>query len=282
MQRIRRIDVNGAVTTLAGLAGSPGAVDGTGAAARFATPQGIALDAAGNVYVADRSNQTIRKVTPAGVVTTIAGQVGVAGGMDGVATAATFNGPSALTVDAAGNVYVVDDNPAVRRITPAGVVTTIAGGPGRIGAADGPGSLASFRQLRGIVVDAAGNLYVADTGNATVRKIDTGGTVSTIAGMALATGSVDGTGSAARFTTPTGIVLDSSGNLFVSDSSTRTIRKIDPSAVVTTVVGVADNLGGVLLGALPGHLDHPTGLGIDSNNNLYVTDANGVIRIRLP
>ncbi len=220
-------------------------------------------------------------MTPAGVVTTIAGKVGVAGAQDGTGTAATFNGPSALAVDASGNVYVVDDNPTVRRITPAGVVTTIAGGAGRLGAVDGPGSVASFRQLRGITVDTAGNLYVTDTGNATVRKIDGGGTVSTIAGTALATGSVDGTGAAARFTTPYGIVIDGSGNLFVSDSSTRTIRKIDPSAVVTTVAGVADNLGGVLLGALPGHFDHPTGLAIDANGNLYVTDANGVVRLRL-
>ena len=276
---IRRITALGTTTTLAGVAGATGYADGAGAAARFVTPQGIAVDTAGNVYVADKSAQTIRKISPTGVVTTLAGSPTVRGSADGTGAAASFNDPAAVAVDAAGVVYVVDNGPTVRRITPAGVVTTIAGGAGRVGAVDGPGSVASFRFPQGITVDAAGNLYVADAGNAVIRKITSAGVVSTIAGTAGATGTVDGQGGAARFTLPTGIAVDASGIVFVADLNGHAIRRIDTAGNVTTVVGTADGLRGVRLGALPGHLDLPVQLAVDANGNLYCTDDNGVLRI---
>ena len=129
---IRKITPAGVVTTLAGTAGQGGSADGTGAAARFAFPTGVAVDGAGNVYVADTDNDTIRKITPAGVVTTLAGTAGQSGSADGTGAAARFNSPFGLAVDGAGNIYVADeDNDAIREITPAGVVSTLAGTAGQ-------------------------------------------------------------------------------------------------------------------------------------------------------
>lgn len=193
--RIRKITPDGTVSTLAG-SGSYGNADGTGTAASFGVPIGVAVDGAGNVYVAEYGNNTIRKITPAGVVTTFAGQSGVAGSADGTGTAATFNQPAHLVLDTAGNLYVTDTgNSTIRKITPTGVVSTVAGTAGQYGSADGTGSAArfDFRILftiglvapgAGISIDGAGNLYVADTNNGTIRKITPAGVVSTVAGVA--------------------------------------------------------------------------------------------------
>jgi len=157
------------VTTLAGST-TAGSSDGTGTSASFNKPYGVAVDAAGNVYVGDRGNHLIRKITPAGVVTTLAGS-GTAGFTDGTGTAASFNNPCHLTVDANGNIYVADfGNNAIREITPAGVVTTVAG-TGTIGSTNGAASSATFYNPTGIAVDASGNLYVADGSNQLIRKI---------------------------------------------------------------------------------------------------------------
>src|SRR5206468_2920267 len=137
---IRKVTPAGVVTTLAGLAGTPGDTDGTGSAARFSELWGVAVDGWSNVYVADRDNNTIRKVTPAGVVTTLAGVAGSAGSTDGTGSAARFSDPLGVAVDSARNVYVADtDNSTIRKVTPAGVVTTLAGLAGNNGTADGTG-----------------------------------------------------------------------------------------------------------------------------------------------
>jgi sugar lactone lactonase YvrE len=169
---IRKITPAGVVTTLAGKAGSAGSANGVGAAARFDDPVGIACNAAGELYVSDSNNATIRKITPAGVVTTLAGKAGVvAGNADGVGAAARFNYPMDVTCDAAGNLYVADTgNGLIRKVTPAGVVTTLTGQAG-VGSADGSVATATFYAPQGIACDAAGNLYVADTSNNTIRKI---------------------------------------------------------------------------------------------------------------
>jgi serine/threonine-protein kinase len=157
------------VTTLAG-SGTVGAVDATGTAASFYAPSGIAVDAAGNVYVGDQANNKIRKITSAGVVTTLAGS-GTIGAVDATGTAASFYYPNGVAVDAAGNVYVADyNNNKIRKVTSAGVVTTLAGS-GTAGAVDASGTAASFNLPFGVAVDAAGNVYVADVQNHKIRKI---------------------------------------------------------------------------------------------------------------
>lgn len=179
---IRKITPKGEVTVFAGKPGETGTKDGTGGDARFTTPRGIAIDLAGNLYVADEGSSTIRKITPAGVVTTLAGLAGSPGSQNGTGSAAQFGAPRGLAVDVAGNVYVADtDNHLIRKITPSGAVTTLAGLAGAPGNNDGPGDNARFSEPRGIAVDGAGDVFVADTGNAAIRQISPARVVTTIA-----------------------------------------------------------------------------------------------------
>ncbi|MDD3147617.1 MAG: hypothetical protein PHD82_09970, partial [Candidatus Riflebacteria bacterium] len=217
---IRKITSGGGVSTLAGSPGSSGSNDGTGSAARFYLPCGIAVDSMGNIYVADMNNHTIRKVTPIGEVTTLAGTAGISGITDGTGSAARFNRPASVGVDSAGNVYVADmENHTIRKITPGGVVTTLAGTAGAMGSNDGTGSVARFKQPQGLAVDSAGNIFVCDTDNATIRQVTPAGIVSTICGVAGSRGIVDGTGSSARFYGPHGIAVDNSLNVYVTDQN---------------------------------------------------------------
>jgi len=239
---IRKITPDGVVTTLAGLAGSGGSANGTGSAARFGSPSGVAVDSAGNVYVADRGNNRIRKITPAGVVTTLAGST--AGSADGDAAAAKFSSPYGVAVDPAGNVYVADDgNNAIRKITPGGVVTTLAGLAGATGSADGFGAAARFSDPQGVALDSAGNIFVADRSNQTVRKITPGGMVTTIAGQAGANGTNDGPGTTARFSTIYSVAVDTAGNVYAADYGNHRIRKITPAGSAATGITVVDGAG---------------------------------------
>jgi streptogramin lyase len=193
----------------------------------------VAVDSAGNVYVADTGNSTIRKVTPAGIVTTLAGLAGSLGSADGTGSAAQFSHPSGVAVDTAGNLYVADfDNYTIRKVTPTGMVTTLAGLPGYAGSADGTGSAARFNAPTGVAVDSASNVYVADTYNDTIRRVTPAGVVMTLAGLALKAGSADGTGTAARFNAPTGVAVDSAGNVYLADYSNNTIRKGYPALMI--------------------------------------------------
>src|SRR5439155_6059077 len=171
-------------TTLAG-GGGFNSADETGTAVRFRVPAGVAVDRAGNVYVADTFNNAIRKVTAGGVVTTLAALPGSFGSTDGTGSNARFNYPDKLDVDSAGNVYVADSgNSTIRKVTPEGVVTTLAGKAGSFGSANGTGNVARFNTPEGIAVDSTGNVYVADLGNCTIRKITPAGEVTTLAGRA--------------------------------------------------------------------------------------------------
>ena len=209
------------VTTLAGSAPASGSADGTGSAARFNKPGGVAVDSSGNVYVADSENKTIRKVTPSGVVTTLAGTAGANGSTDATGSAARFSYPLGVAVDSTGNVYVADrNNHTIRKVTPGGLVTTLAGSAGVGGSADGSGSAAGFYYPSGVAVDSSGNVYVADANNYTIRKVTPSGVVTTLAGSAGLNGSANGTGSAARFSYPNGVAVDSSGNVYVADAGT--------------------------------------------------------------
>jgi sugar lactone lactonase YvrE len=271
---VRKITPSGFVTTLAGLAGSPGSTDGTGSAARFSGPRGVAVDNAGVVYVTDGSNHTIRRITPAGVVTTIAGLAGSSGSADGAGDTARFNLPSGITVDSAGTLFVTDGiNHTIRMVTAAGVVSTIAGTALTPGSVDGTGSAARFNFPRGITVDGTGTLYVADTNNHTIRKITSGGVVTTLAGTPNQTGSTDAAGSAARFSSPNGIAVDGAGNLWVADSNNHTIRQVTSAGVVTTYRGSPGWIGGLR------RFNVPLGIAVDSQGIIYVADTNNnVIR----
>ena len=224
---IRKTSPAGVVTTLAGTAGSPGSTNGVGAAARFKFPAGVTVDTAGNVYVADSGNHLIRKISPAGVVTTLAGTANSPGPNDGTGANARFNFPSGVAVDTAGNVYVADGNHTVRKISSVGVVTTLAGTAGSPGPADGTGANARFSLPSGVAVDTAGNVYVADLNNHTIRKISPAGAVSTLAGSPGNSGPNDGTGAVARFNFPSGVAVDTAGNVYVADFNNHTIRKIN-------------------------------------------------------
>ncbi len=237
---IRKITPAGAVTTLAGLAGIFGSVDGTGSSARFQVPAALAVDSAGNVYVADIGNRLIRKITPGGVVSTLAGSSVIAGGADGTGSGAQFHSPQGVAADSVGNVYVADRY-SIRKITPAGVVSTLAGLNGNSGSADGTGSAALFFDPTGVAVDSAGNVYVADTGNQLIRKITPAGVVTTLAGLAGISGSADGTGSAAPFRFPQRIAVDNGGGVYVADTQNQTIRVgVPPSGNRVIVPGTAN------------------------------------------
>lgn len=263
--RIRKISPGGLVTTLAG--SSQGFAEGSGSAAQFNTPMGVAVDLAGNVYVADESNHRIRKITPGGLVSTFAGS-GVPGYAEGNGSVAQFTSPRGVAVDAGGNVYVADlGNHRIRKITAAGTVSTLAGN-GFLGFNDGPGTTAMFNQPIGVAVDTTGNVYVADLGNDRIRKVTPAGMVSSMAGSS--EGYVDDTGVAARFHNPYGVEVDADGNVYVADIDNNKIRRVTPGGVVTTVAG--STLGFADGPAGTAKFQHPTGVALDSNGNLYVCD----------
>ena len=280
---IRRITPGGAVTTYAGSPGSYGSADGTGAAARFYSPFGVAVDSAGNVYVADSFNHTVRKIAAAGIVTTLAGTARSGGRIDGTGAAARFDQPFGIAVDANGTVYVSDATAnTIRKISPAGVVSTFAGLAGTPGSADGTGTSARFTVPHAVAVDTTGTVFVVDHGNHTIRKVTADGVVTTLAGTAGSAGSTDGSGAAARFRYPSGVAVDRSGNVFVADTDNHVIRQITPSGEVTTVGGAGSpgSTDGVGTAA---RFFNPKGIAADAAGRIYVADrSNHTVRVGVP
>lgn len=254
-----------AFTTLAGTA-SIGSADGSGPASRFFAPADVAVDATGNIYVADHANHTIRKITPAGVTSTLAGAAGQAGSTDGAAPEARFREPRGLALDSSGNLFVADSgNHTVRKITPAGVVSTVAGAPGQPGHGDGPGTAARFDVPYDLAFDAAGNLFVSDRGNHVIRKIAVDGSVATFAGSATEAGAVDGPVDAARFAAPQHLTISAAGDLYVSDFYNDDVRKITPGGLVSTLLpGIVVYVGSSRLTG-----NHPAGVAV-AQGKIYV------------
>ena len=218
---------------------------------------GLVVDSGNNIFMTDSQTNQIFKILPDGSYSYFAGQGWSAGSADGTGSAARFNGITGITIDSSNNLYASDTgNNTIRRITPAGVVTTIAGTAGTSGSTDAVGTAARFNSPWDIDIDAAGNLYVADRGNNLIRKLTNSSgtyTVSTIAGTAGSSGSTDGTGSAARFNTPTGLAVDASGIIYVSDTSNHTIRRLAPSSSLTIDVEGTDSAshsGAITVGIL--------------------------------
>jgi len=253
------------VSTFAGSA-TAGYLNGTAANALFNNPQGIVADSKGNIYVSDSYNNYIREITTAGVVVTIAGN-GAAGYTDGPAASAQFYAPQGLAFDAAGNLYVADlGNNVIRKITATGVVSTFAGN-GTAGYVDGAATVAEFNGPHGIAFDKQGNLYVADRTNSIIREITSAGVVSSFAGSKV-TGYLDGTGTAAAFNKPNGVIVDGSGNVYVADQGNSAIRKITSAGVVTTLVGSPSQTT---------ILNFPTSVALDAKGNIYIVDESGRI-----
>ncbi|HRT54995.1 MAG TPA: NHL repeat-containing protein [Candidatus Paceibacterota bacterium] len=279
VRKISPVGTNWVVTTFAGVALPQGSEDGTSTNARFRFPQGIAADAANNLYVADTYNHTIRKITPGAVVSTLAGEPRSIGTNDGLNAAARFNYPFGITSTPAGVLFVADTrNHTIRQVSFDGanwVTTTIAGKPETPGTANGVGAAARFNEPAAIARDTDGTLYVADFQNHAIRKMTFAAnvwTVTTFAGLPGVAGSSDGQGSTARFNQPQGLAIDSAHCVYVADAGNHTIRRITPAGVVRTIggrvghAGIADGTGS------QARFDAPYGLAVDSAGNLFVAD----------
>lgn len=264
--RVRKI-TGGQISTFAGN-GTQSIINGNGKSALYIYPMRLALDASGYLYTLDGEDTRIRKISPAADVSTYAG-IATPGFVDGKRDAARFEkGSGGIVADVQGNIYVSDTyNNRIRKITVSGEVVTIAGN-GIAGFNDGNGRVAQFHYPGGIVIDQQGNLYVSDRGNYRIRKITPGGQVSTVAGNGMQ-GDVDGTAGLARFNTPLDLVIDTGGNVYVTDN--HRIRKISAQGMVST-----------LAGSIAGYNDgegklakfhYPTGMGIDVQGNIYVADS---------
>lgn len=275
---IRKISVDGFVTTLAG--SSYGYLDGPGATAQFRSPSGLGVDADGNVYVADQVNRRIRKITPTGAVSTLAG-TGEHGTSDGAGDVATFRSPIDLAVDDDGNVYVVDTySYKIRKITPAGVVSTLAG-DGQIGSTDGPGASARFNVPIAIDVDQHGNIYVGESAGHKIRKITPSGFVSTLSGSGQAADGlnyIDGPANTATFGFINNIAVDSIGNVFVSENNYSVLRQVTPSGDVFTLAGSQQRGWDDGVGT-DARFQTLNGVTTDANGNVYVTHQQQIRKV---
>ncbi|MBI6545598.1 MAG: hypothetical protein HY692_02315, partial [Cyanobacteria bacterium NC_groundwater_1444_Ag_S-0.65um_54_12] len=271
VQLIGFVNLQGTVGTLAG-SGASGYRDGPGNLALFAAPKGVAVDADGNVYVADRWNLRVRKITPDGTVSTLA-------------SSSLLRGLSGIAADSDGSVVITTsdnstfpENNKVWRVSPTGQITAIAGDTGgAAGSADGVGNAARFNEPYEVAIDSQRNIYVADMTGCRIRKILPDGTVSTLAGNGVPD-LVDGSGLAASFRYPYGLVADASGDVYVADRGNSCIRKVSPGGAVTTLAGT--NVQGYVDGdGSNARFSSPYGITLASDGNLYVADP-GIERIR--
>ena len=283
---VRKVTASGTISNFAGNGTAGFGGDGNAATgAQLNSPQGLAIDSAGNLYIADTGNSRVRKVS-GGAITTIAGSSTVGYGGDGGAGAsAQLNSPTGVAVDGAGNVYIADfGNNVVRKVTAGGTISTVAGN-GRQGYSGdgGPGVQAQLNGPQGVAVDTAGNLYIADTLNSRIRKLNSAG-IQTVAGNGIVGYSGDGgPATSAELAGPTGLAVDLAGSIYVSNGSSN-IRKIFPNGPIATIAG-ANALGYSGDGgpALNATFNGALGLAVDSTGNVYVADSgNNAIRLLQP
>ena len=284
-QRVRRVDVNGHITTVAGNGGN--GYLGNGGAATNASlyfPSGVAVDADGNLFIADSLNQRIRRVDTNGFITSVAGN-GSAGyaGDGGAATNASLNYPSGVAVDASCNLFIADmDNQCIRKVDVTGLITTVAGnGTNSYSGDGGAATNATLNSPAGVAVDARGNLFIADTDNNRIRRVDADGLITTVAGTGYTGWFGDG-GAATNATLyyPKGVAVDGSGNLLIADTCNQRIRRVDTNGIIATMAGDGTNAwsgdGGL---ATAGALSYPYGVAADAQGNFYIADR-GNNRVR--
>ena len=282
--RIRKADSSGNISTVAGNGTSSFGGDGGAAtAAQLKNPRGVALDGSGNLYIADTSNDRIRKVDSSGNISTVAGG---SIGDGGAAGGAQLNNPRGVALDGSGNLYIADtDNDRIRKVDSSGVITTVAGNGMRGFSGDGAAATAArLNQPRGMALDGSGNLYIADRSNHRIRKVDSAGDISTVAGNGMPSFSGDGAAAvAAQLEFPEDVALDGSGNLYIADKNNHRIRKVDSAGNISTVAGV-DTFGyggfrGDGAAAVAAQMQEPRGVALDGSGNLYIADT-GNNRIR--
>lgn len=282
LQMILKVDAHGIITVVAGDGLNRfGGDGGLATAASLSTPQGVAVDGAGNVFIADSGNYCVRKVTPAGVITTVAGNQNYGfSGDGGQATKASMASPSAVAIGADGSLYISDPgNARIRKVNPDGMIATIAGN-GVFGSTGdgGPALKASFQGPQEIALDAGGNVYVADQNNSTIRKITTGGIITTVAGSAISAGYSGDNGPATKalLAGPIGVAVDRAGNLYIADSGNNVIREVSAATGnISTIAGTGKpGFGGDGGGALSAMFNNPKGVAVDSSGNLLIVDGD--------
>ncbi len=277
-ERIRKVNSAGVITTVAGTgtAGFSGD-DGPATAAQLETPVDVAVDGRGNLYIADAENFRIRKVDSAGIITTVAG-VGTQGfsGDGGPATAAQFNRPIGVALDRAGNLYIADASIRIRKVDSAGVITTFAGSGTRgFGGDGGPATAAQIDSPRDVVLDTAGNLYIADANNHRIRKVDSSGVITTVAGTGTAGFGVDGgPATGTLINEPQDVAVDRAGNLYIAERVVHRIRKVGTNGLIATIAGTGRRgFSGDGGPATSARLYEPRGIAVDRAGNLYIADT---------
>ena len=279
--RIRKVTPAGIITTVAG-GGDVVGDDGPATAAGLNFPSDVAVDAAGNLYIADHFNSRVRKVSFLGTITTLAGtgELGFAGD-GGPAAAALLNDPAGVAVSPAGDVYFSDNrNRRIRRVNSNGIIATVAGnGNFKFSGDGGPATSAALNLPSSVAVDSLGNLYIADTASHRVRKVSPSGTITTVAGNGTAGfGGDGGPATAASLSTPYGVAVDGNGNIYIADSDNSRVRKVNPAGIITTIAGGGSNPGDGVP-ATSFELESPEGVAVDAPGNVYIATGTHVYKV---